>query len=289
MGYLHWDPDRAMCSFHIPFLDRPILWYGFFFALGFFLGYWITVYLLRRYFLQFPEYGQQLKQGITQVVDRLTVYMVLGTLIGARLGDLLFYQDWVQFKEDPFSVLKIWEGGLASHGAAVGILVSLLLYARKMQRTCAAFTFWRVLDFVVIPTALGCALIRIGNFFNQEILGTVTSVPWGVVFGHAADGGPRLPRHPAQLYEAACLLAVFIVLIVLWNKGRYFAKEGGMAGLFLVGVFVCRFWIEFIKVEQSVYLAADSLLTMGQYLSIPFVALGAYLLMRNPAKVKLRA
>ncbi len=286
MGYLHWDPDRAMFPFNIPFLDRPVLWYGFFFALGFFLGYWLIVYLLKRYFLQFPEYAKGVKQRVAQAVDRLTLYMVLGTLVGARLGDLLFYQDWSGWAQDPLSIVKIWEGGLASHGAAIGILIALFFYARKMRRTYPTFTLLRVLDLVVIPTALGCALIRVGNFFNQEILGTVTRVPWGIVFGHPADGGPPLPRHPAQLYEATCLFVVCGVLFACWKRDPNLKQEGRLAGLFLMCVFVFRFFIEFIKVEQSAHLSIDSMLTMGQMLSFPFIVLGAYLLFRRPMKIR---
>jgi prolipoprotein diacylglyceryl transferase len=283
LATLYWDPDRAMFSFPIPLLDRPILWYGFFFALGFFLGYGIIVYLLKRYFLHFPEVS--LKGGIVKAVDRLTVYMIAGTLIGARLGDLLFYQDWGQLARDPFSVFKVWEGGLASHGAAVGILMALFLYARKIQRECPQLNFLRVLDLVAIPTSLGCGFIRLGNFFNQEILGTVTALPWGVVFGHPADGGPLVPRHPAQLYEAFALWAVFGILMLYWKKHSDLKNEGRIAGLFIVLVFAFRFCVEFLKPEQSAHLSISGVFTMGQYLSIPFVLLGIYLLYRKRSSV----
>ncbi|MBY0529477.1 MAG: prolipoprotein diacylglyceryl transferase [Rhabdochlamydiaceae bacterium] len=283
LATFYWDPDRAMFSFPIPLLERPVLWYGFFFALGFFLGYGIIVYLLKRYFLHFP--GVSLKGGVVKAVDRLTVYMIAGTLIGARLGDLLFYQDWALLAHDPLSVFKVWEGGLASHGAAVGILLALFLYAKKIQRDCLHLSFLRVLDLVVIPASVGCGFIRLGNFFNQEIIGTATSVPWGVIFGHPADGGPLIPRHPAQLYEAFFLWAVFGILMLYWKKHPDLKNPGRIAGLFVTLVFAFRFLVEFLKPEQSAHLGVNGLLTMGQYLSIPFLFLGVYLLCRKQSCV----
>ncbi len=138
----------------------------------------------------------------------------------------------------------------------------------------------------MIPTALAAVFIRIGNFFNQEILGTPTDLPWGVLFLHPADGGAIVPRHPAQLYEALWYLVTFAILMVYWHGRPPFKVAGRLTGLFLILVFGFRFLIEFLKVEQSVYLSSTSLLTMGQWLSLPFVLLGIYLFLRKPLQEK---
>ena len=262
LGYLYWDPNPALLPFRLPLLGRPILWYGFLFALGFFVAYWILRYLLRS-FCSKPE--------AKKVAERFTFYAMLGTIIGARLGDVLFYQSWSKTAKDPLSIIKVWEGGLASHGGAIGILIALyVLYLRLHKQ----FSYLRLLDLVVVPTAFVAVCIRIGNFINQEILGTVSSVPWAVIFAHPADGSLPIPRHPVQLYEAGFYLLTFGVLMLLWKKWRL--QDGKIAGLFFVLIFGFRFIIEFFKEEQSSLI--HTTLTMGQYLSIPLIALGCFLL-----------
>ena len=200
----------------------------------------------------------------------------MGALIGARLGDVLFYQNWSEIIQNPLGVIEVWQGGLASHGGACGILIALGLFSRTRK-----IPFWQCLDFVVVPTAIAAVFIRIGNFFNQEILGTQTTLPWGVIFLHPVDRGPIVPRHPAQLYEATAYLLIFIVLFIYASVHPRFEKPGRLTRLFLLLVFGCRFSIEFLKVEQSNWLVNGALLTMGQWLSIPFLALGLYLLIRK--------
>lgn len=273
-----------MFNFNLPILDRPILWYGFFFAFGFFVGYLVLTYLLRRYFLSLTQKRQQelapsassLKQRVAKFAEQITFYVILGAIIGSRLGDLLFYQNWSEIARDPISIIAVWQGGLASHGGAMGILVALWFFAKKRK-----IAFWTAVDFTVIPTAIAAVCIRIGNFFNQEILGVPTTLPWGIIFLHPADGGAIVPRHPAQLYEAIAYLCVFAVLLLYWHRHPPFQKKGKLTGLFLVLVFSFRFLIEFIKVEQSTHVSAASCLTMGQWLSIPFVLSGFWLLFRK--------
>ena len=179
---------------------------------------------------------------------------------------------------NPLSIIAVWEGGLASHGGAIGILIALWVFSKRRR-----IAFWTAVDFTVIPTAIAAVFIRMGNFFNQEILGTPTSLPWGVLFLHPADRGPIVPRHPAQLYEALCYLILFGILLWYWRRHPPFKPVGKLTGLFLICLFGCRFFIEFIKVEQSIYLSQSSFLTMGQILSLPFIALGAWLFFRKRA------
>lgn len=278
-SYLVWDPNRGMFDFNLPVLNRPILWYGFFFALGFFVGYLCLIYLLRRYFLLFTQKREKdktsFKHQTTKFAEQMTFYVILGAVIGARLGDVLFYQNWSEIIREPLSIIAVWQGGLASHGGAAGILVALWIFAKKRK-----MAFWTVVDLTVIPTAIAAVFIRIGNFFNQEILGVPTTLPWGIIFLHPADGGPIVPRHPAQLYEAIAYLCVFVFLLFYWHRHLPFQKSGKLSGLFLLFVFSFRFFIEFIKVEQSERLLGSSFLTMGQWLSIPFILLGLWLVFR---------
>jgi phosphatidylglycerol---prolipoprotein diacylglyceryl transferase len=289
LSYIIWDPSPGMFNFNLPILNRPILWYGFFFAFGFFVGYLILTYLLRRYFLFFTQMGKEevfswqgpidmvsLKQRTTKFAEQITFYVILGAIIGSRLGDVLFYQNWADIVRDPMSIIAVWHGGLASHGGAIGILIALWLFARKRK-----IAFWTAVDFTVIPTAIAAVFIRIGNFFNQEILGIPTTLPWGIIFLHPVDGGSIVPRHPAQLYEAIVYLCTFAILLLYWHRHPPFQKRGKLTGLFLLLVFASRSFIEFIKVEQSVHVSASSYLTMGQWLSIPFILLGCWLVYRT--------
>jgi phosphatidylglycerol:prolipoprotein diacylglycerol transferase len=270
IAYFVWDPKPGMFNFNIPILNRPILWYGFFFALGFFIGYYVLTFLLRRYFIF------QAKERATKMAEALTFTVIIGAIVGSRLGDVIFYQDWAQIARDPMSIFAVWQGGLASHGGAAGILIALWIFAKRKK-----IPFWTAVDFTVIPTAIAAVCIRMGNFFNQEILGTPTSQPWGILFLHPADGGEIVPRHPAQLYEAAWYLCVFAILLFYWKRHKPFQPQGKLTGLFLILVFSFRFLIEFIKVEQSVHLSAGSFLTMGQWLSLPFIVLGVWLVFRK--------
>ena len=273
MGYIYWDPSRAMFDFSLPFLGRPILWYGFFFALGFFVGYWILLYLLKKLFSDSTK--------AKTLADRITIFVVFGTVIGARLGDLLFYQDLSVYRYDPLSAFKVWEGGLASHGGALGILIALFILSKRPKKGLPTLSWLALLDLAVIPTALVASFIRVGNFFNQEILGKVTNLPWAVIFGHPADGSFPAPRHPVQLYESFYYLCVFVLIFSIWRKWPSWRKPGRISGLFLVLIFTFRFFIEFLKEEQSLILPQSSFLVMGQLLSIPFVFWGIYLLIRR--------
>ncbi len=252
---LHWNVDPVLI--HVGPL--AIRWYGLFFAAAFLVGFRIMAWIYRR------------EEADPAFLDRLLLYMLAGAVIGARLGHVLFY-DPQYYLAHPLDILKLWEGGLASHGGAAGVLISLYLVTR---RPGSPRYLW-LLDRVVIPTALGGALIRLGNFFNSEIVGTPTAGWWGIVF----DRVDQIPRHPVQLYEAAAYGLIFLVLLGVYVRRGPRLPEGWLLGFFLVLVFGARFLLEFVKTPQAEY-EAGFLLTVGQLLSLPCIAAGVFLLVRR--------
>lgn len=207
-------------------------------------------------------------------LNDLVWYMILGTVIGARLGHCLFYNP-VYYLSNPLEILMVWKGGLASHGAAIGILSAIYLFTKKKKE----YSYLWVMDRIVITVALGGFFIRMGNLFNSEILGTPTNVPWAFIF----TSFDNVPRHPAQLYEAIAYLLVFVFLIFYYFRTNAKFKPGKLFGYFLVMVFTFRFLVEFVKIDQT-YFEKGMYLNMGQLLSIPFVLLGIYLLLRRDKK-----
>lgn len=287
---IYWDPSPDL--FIIPILNWPIKWYGLFFAMGFLIGFSLFERILLRYFLQTNKSRKsnisQLKRIALKITDRTTVYMVIATALGARLGHFLFYESPLVYLKNPTEILRIWEGGLASHGAAIAIIGALYLLARWTKKIDSGLTTLRLLDFISIPTALAGCFIRIGNLFNQEILGTATQLPWSFIFAHPMDGSFPIPRHPVQIYESLFYLFVFLVLWRLSYRRSFLLCQGRLIGLFLVLVFGFRFFIEYLKLEQSELVSSSSMLTMGQWLSIPLVILGGLLLsFKLTSKIKI--
>ncbi|MBD3670167.1 MAG: prolipoprotein diacylglyceryl transferase [Gammaproteobacteria bacterium] len=251
---MHWNADPIM----IQFGSFAIRWYGVLFAAAFLSG----IYIMRKIY--------QREGHKTDKLDDLLIYMMVGTIIGARLGHVLFYEPGYYFSH-PLAILKIWEGGLASHGGTVGILAAVYLYSRKYSEG----GFLWLMDRLSLPIALGAAFIRLGNFFNSEIVGTPTSLPWGIIFERI---GPD-PRHPVQLYESITYLTTFVVLVMAYRRFSGKWKDGALFGLLLTVIFGARILLEFVKTRQAAY-GHDFWLSVGQWLSIPFVILGIFLMVR---------
>lgn len=245
MEHLIWNIDPILVDFGA----LKIRWYGLMFASGF-VGSFLTMQWI------YQREGKNIEE-----LDTLLWYMVIATIVGARLGHTLLY-DPAYYLSHPLKILAIWEGGLASHGATLGIILALYLYRRKYGDSY----FW-LLDRVSIPTALAGALIRIGNFFNSEILGIPTEQPWGVVFSRIDP----LPRHPVQLYEAACYLLIYAISLTIYKK--HADKPGFVFGCFISMLFSVRFFLEYFKTEQAMY-DTGVMFTTGQLLSVPFVLAG---------------
>ncbi|WP_075882824.1 prolipoprotein diacylglyceryl transferase [Candidatus Protochlamydia sp. W-9] len=213
------------------------------------------------------------------LADRLCWFIVFGTLIGARLGAVFFY-DWNYFKSHPLEIFEVWKGGLASHGGALGVMLALFFYTSYIKKWAPTLSFLRVLDFVAIPSALTAVFIRIGNFFNQEIIGTPSDYPWAVLFAQPADGSLPIPRHPVQLYEAFAYLMTFFLLFTLWKKCNTCLAAGTYAGFLFIFNFSSRFLLEFWKANLDSILT-NPILQMGQLLSIPFILFGICLVWRK--------
>jgi phosphatidylglycerol:prolipoprotein diacylglycerol transferase len=285
LSYVFWDPSKAIMNWNIPFLGRPIMWYGFFFALGFFLAYLIAQVLFQEFL---RPYGVGKKEA-NKIVEKLSYFVVVGAILGARLVDVFFYQSLASFQGDLLGIVKFWEGGLSSHGGVIGILMGLWIFSSYSKKKYPMLTWVALLDLLCIPALLAGAFIRIGNFFNQEIIGTQTLMPWGVIFAHPADGASILPRHPVQLYEAVFYLLFFAVMWTLRYRIPKIYRLGKTAGLFFMGTFVFRFFIEFVKNPQSALIAEGGMLDMGQYLSIPLVLFGAILFFREKNGLRARS
>jgi phosphatidylglycerol---prolipoprotein diacylglyceryl transferase len=223
-----------------------------------------------------PQSLYKAKDSALFLVDRLLWYIIIGTLVGARLGEVIFY-DFPLFWQNPMEILMIWHGGLASHGAAIGILLSLYLFYLRKKSLLPSQSFMGFLDLFVIPLPVAFACIRLGNFVNQEILGTPSNVPWAIIFGNPVDRLPIVARHPVMLYEAAAYLALFAVMYTIWVKNRVRLKTGMISGIFFILAFSARFVLEFFKVSQSAYNLVPGL-DMGQVLSIPFIVIGFILI-----------
>lgn len=264
LAYFYWNPDSTF--FTIPYLDHPVKWYGFLFMLGFAIAFLLIQKPLKAYTDQ-PQ----------KIADRLLWFTLVGGLVGARLGHVFFYEPEL-YLQDPLSILKIWEGGLASHGGTIGVIVALILFRYITRKDAPNLTLLRIMDLVAVPTALVAFFIRLGNFFNQEIVGTQTTAPWAVIFGNPFDNLAIVPRHPSQLYEAIAYLVTFIILSIFQN--RLSKNAGRIAGLFFILIFTSRFFIEFTK-ETQMAIIDQSFLQMGQWLSLPCIALGCILYFRK--------
>jgi prolipoprotein diacylglyceryl transferase len=261
LNFITWTANPAIFNLG----PREIRWYGLAFAIGFAIGYWIVEKMWKQ---------EKLKQ---EWLDSLLIYTVLGTAIGARLGHCLFYApDY--YLANPVEILKIWEGGLASHGGTLGIIVAVYIYSKRISHKSMLWTF----DKLVVPTGLVAALIRLGNLMNHEIYGHATDLPWGFRFIqniHAWRNGAEpifsAPSHPTQLYEAGAYLLTFVLCMWLYFKKNAWKREGFIFGIFLICVFGFRFFVEFVKNNQEAF-EASMPLNMGQLLSIPFVLAGIY-------------
>ncbi|NMD01101.1 MAG: prolipoprotein diacylglyceryl transferase [Bacteroidales bacterium] len=252
--FIHWHPNPEI--FNIG--GFGIRWYGLLFAMGFLFGYIIMQKIFQR---------EQIPQ---KTLYRLSIYMLIGTVVGARLGHCFFYEP-AYYISHPFEILNLRQGGLASHGAAIGILLSLWFFSQKEKKP-----FSWIVDRIVIVVALAGFFIRMGNLMNSEIYGAITNVPWAFIF----DNVDNNPRHPSQIYESLTYLLLFALLFWMYFKRNASEKPYLLFGVFLIGCFGFRFLVEFIK-DVQVDFERNMFLYMGQWLSIPFILAGIYFVTRK--------
>ncbi|MFN8283607.1 MAG: prolipoprotein diacylglyceryl transferase [Chitinophagales bacterium] len=252
---MHWNirPEIFMISDNF-----GIRWYSLLYGAAFFLGYNIL----------FWEFKKENKN--TEGADQLLMYMFFAVLIGARLGHVIFY-DLDYYMAHPLEIIQIWKGGLASHGAAIGITIALLLYKRNHPE----YSFLWIIDRVAIPTAIGGSFIRFGNFFNSEIVGDYTDGSWGVIFDRLHETAPRVP---VQLFEGFLYVFIFIVIISIYIAKKYKPREGSLMGIFLFMMFAGRFFLEFWKVDDNQKTYFGYTLNHGQWLSFPFIGVALFIL-----------
>ena len=254
LNYIIWDANPVIIDSFV-----TVRWYGLMFAIGFWIGFNIVAKMFKH------EGAPEKWMGI------LLIWVGLGTVVGARLGHVFFYA-WDYYSQHPWKILATGEGGLASHGGAIGIIIAVILFSIFTTKRNPLWTF----DRLVPAIALVGALIRFGNLMNSEIFGHETDLPWGFMFVRSAEWHAMyegVACHPTQIYEALCYLALFGLLMWMYWKRNAEARPGLIFGTFLVGVFLSRFFIEFIKNDQEAF-EATMTLNMGQCLSIPFVLLG---------------
>ena len=257
-----WNIDPVLL--HLGPLE--IRYYGVFFALGLLLAYQLGRKLVQK------------KNLSLETFDTLTVYLVIGLIVGARLGHIVFYElDY--YLAHPAQILAVWKGGLASHGAAIGLLISYGIFLWRHKKV----KLFDYADLIVVIACFPVSLIRLGNFFNSELVGRTTDASWGVVFERVDS----LARHPSQLYEFGMGAVLLAILLPLWLKKYKTAKPGFFTGLFFVLYFAMRFTVEFFKdfpLHEGFFK-----LTTGQMLSIPFFLTGVLILILQAKGKTLKA
>ncbi|MCL1932333.1 MAG: prolipoprotein diacylglyceryl transferase [Candidatus Azobacteroides sp.] len=263
-AFITWNVSPV--AFNLPLVGE-IRWYGIAFVLGFMIGLWIVQKIWKH---------EQLKDDW---YDKLFFFVIIATVVGARLGHVLFYNPSYYFSH-PLEILNVREGGLASHGGTLGIIIAIWIYSKAVTHRSMLWT----LDRLVVPVGFVAALIRFGNLMNHEVYGHATNLPWGFRFienipswlnGYAPVYS--VPSHPTQLYEAACYILTALVCLHMYWKNKDYKYEGLIFGVFLIGIFLSRFFIEYFKNVQESFensMIQSVGLDMGQLLSIPFIIVG---------------
>lgn len=247
---IHWHPDPVLLQLG----PIQVRWYGLCFLVGFLVGYQIVKWMCRR------------EGKPVEPLDNLLTYIIVGTIVGARLGHCLFYDPGF-YLSHPVEILRVWEGGLASHGGTLGVFLALFYFSRKNPEYPLGWIF----DRVVVPVALVASLIRIGNLMNSEILGKPSDVPWAFIF----DKVDQKPRHPAQLYESLTYFGLFLTtMTIYWRNPK--PPRWLLFGISMIVIFGSRIVWEYFKENQEAF-ESGLVMNMGQILSIPFVLLGCFL------------
>ena len=255
LAFIHWNVSPEIFSIG----PVHVRWYGLMFAVGFLFG------------LNHGEKMFKHENIDPKWLESLFYYLIIATIVGARLGHVLFY-GWDYYSQHPIEIFYVWQGGLASHGGVLGIIIAMFIWSKYVSKRSI---LW-VLDRVVVPSIFVGALIRFGNLMNSEIYGNPTTLPWGFIFERNHE---TIAKHPTQIYEALSYLITFGVMLYMYWKTKAKDYQGLLVGVFFVMVFSARFFIEFIKEVQEPFENGMSM-DMGQWLSIPFILTGIFLIVR---------
>ncbi len=314
---MYWSPPKFI--FTIPVIDRPIAFYGLFFFLGFLASYYLAVYVFYKTII--PLLKEQNKSSLKKIKsitsskdddvagmyflqdDKVTptwdlskdlintalLYSVVFSIIGSRLFHVFFY-DWPYYQNHLLEIPLAFDGGLASHGGILGVFIAWFFFFRMAKKKIKGLSLPQVFDVMVLNIGLALGSIRIGNFFNQEILGKPTDSIFAVTFGNPMGGLSIVPRHPVQLYESFSYFLICLVLLVIWKKTKF--KPGTYFAIGNIMYWTARFICEYFKLEQSQLISDSSPLTMGQIQSIPFIIMGiivavALNIKKEPKKIKI--
>jgi phosphatidylglycerol:prolipoprotein diacylglycerol transferase len=273
LNYINWDVNPEIIKI---FGEISLRYYSLLFVSGLLLGYAVVKQIYIREKLPIAD------------LEKLSIYIFIGTIVGARLGHCIFYDPTYYFSH-PLEMLLPFQGtigedfhftgyqGLASHGGALGVLLSIIIYSKRSNTD-----LWFILDKVSVAVPLTGAFIRLGNLMNSEIIGHATNVPWAFVFERVDS----LPRHPTQLYEALAYLLIFLIMLNLYNKQYPKKQRGFFFGVFLILLFSSRVLIEFFKMSQEPF-ENNLLFNMGQLLSIPFIIAGILIVIKKRNKKKI--
>jgi len=247
MEHFVWNVDPNIFAFG----SIQLRWYGLLFVGSFFLGLMLLQWVYKR------------EGRDPTVLDTLLIYIMVGAVIGARLMHCFAYEPDF-YLSHPLEILKVWKGGLASHGGLLGVLIALYLFSKKYNES-----YMWLLSRVAIPGALTAAFVRFGNLFNSEILGLPTDKPWAIIFPRV----DMIPRHPVQLYEAFAYLTLLLILVTVYKKVTPAFATKILPGIFLTYMFIVRFLLEYTKTRQADYTTSLPF-TTGQMLSVPFIIIG---------------
>ncbi len=247
MEHLLWNVDPVLLKLG----PLELRWYGLLFVGSFFLGLMILTKIYKR------------EGKDPEVLDNLLIYLMIGAVLGSRLVHCFFYEPDF-YLSHPLEILKVWKGGLASHGGLAGVLIALYVFAKRYNTP-----YMWLLSRVAIPGTLTAAFVRFGNLFNSEILGLPSDKPWAIIFERV----DMVPRHPVQLYEAFSYLIILLLLVTIYRKVTPAFATKILPGTFLVLLFTARFFIEYAKTRQASY-TTDLPFSTGQMLSVPYIILG---------------
>jgi len=247
MTYIIWNINPNILEFG----PLQLRWYGLLFVGSFFLGLMILQWIYKR------------EGKDPAVLDNLLIYIMVGAVVGARLMHCFAYEPEF-YLSHPLEIFKVWKGGLASHGGLLGVLIALYIFTKRYNESY----LW-LLSRIAIPGALSAAFVRFGNFFNSEILGKPSELPWAIIFSRI----DMIPRHPVQLYEALSYLIILALLITIYRRVSPLFATKILPGVFLITIFTARFFIEYAKTRQAAY-TTDLPFTTGQLLSVPYIIAG---------------